>query len=108
MVCCTGTGGTFTATGSLNQPRGGQSQGILGAGPDVTDVLVAGGACTSAAPDGQSAVIGTSQAALTCGTANAQNDYSEFYSQSTRLWSVGPGPAAGFSPTNGAATAALP
>ena len=28
----TGTGGTFTATGSLNQAREGQSQGVIGAG----------------------------------------------------------------------------
>jgi hypothetical protein len=103
-----GTGGAFSATGSLNQPRQGQSQGMIEAGPDATDVLVVGGACTTAMPGVQSAVIGTSQAALTCGTANAQNDYSEFYSQSTKLWTIGPGPAAGFAPTNGAASAVLP
>ena len=104
----TGTGGTFSATGSLNQPREGQSQGMILAGPDATDLLVAGGACTTAAPGTQSAVIGTSQATLTCGTANAQNDYSEFYSQSTKQWTVGPAPAAAFTPTTGAATAVLP
>ena len=103
-----GTGGTFSATGSLNQPRDGQSQGMIGAGPDAADILVVGGACTTATPGTQSAVIGTSQAALTCGTANAQNDYSEFYSQSTKLWTIGPGPAVGFTPTNGAASAVLP
>ncbi len=103
-----GTGGAFSATGSLNQPRGGQSQGMIAAGLDATGVLVAGGACTTATPSVQLAVIGTPQAALTCSTANAHNDYSEFYSQSTRLWTVGPGPAAGFTPTNGAASAVLP
>jgi hypothetical protein len=103
-----GTGGAFSTTGSLNQQRQGQSQGMIVAGPDTTDVLVVGGACTTATPGVQSAVIGTSQAALTCGTANAQTDYSEFYSQSTKLWTVGPGAAAGFTPTNGAASAVLP
>lgn len=103
-----GTGGAFSTTGSLNQQRQGQSQGMIVAGPDTTDMLVVGGACTTATPGVQSAVIGTSQAALTCGTANAQTDYSEFYSQSTKLWTVGPGPAAGFTPTNGAASAVLP
>ncbi len=38
----TGTGGTFTATGSLNQAREGPAQGQIGVGTDVTDVLVAG------------------------------------------------------------------
>ena len=103
-----GTGGAFSATGSLNQPRQGQIQGMIVDGPDATDMLVLGGACTTATPGVQSAVIGTSQAALTCGTADAQTDYSEFYSQSTKLWTVGPGPAAGFTPTNGAASAVLP
>ena len=103
-----GTGGAFSATGSLNQARGGHSQGMLAAGPDATDMIVIGGACSTAAPSPQLAVIGTAQATLTCGSANAQDDYSEFYSQSTRLWTVGPAPAAGFTPTNGAASAVLP
>ena len=38
----TGTGGTFTATGSLNAAREGAGQGVLGTGTDETDVLIAG------------------------------------------------------------------
>jgi hypothetical protein len=56
----------------------------------------------------QSVTIGTSQAATTCQTPNAQNDYSELYSQSSHLWTVGPAPASGFTPTNAAASAVLP
>jgi hypothetical protein len=104
----TGTGGTFSATGSLNQAREGQGQGEIGAGTGVTEILAAGGACTTATPSLQSVPIGTSQAATTCGSANAQNDYSELYSQSTRLWTVGPTPASGFTPTNAPAAAVLP
>jgi hypothetical protein len=104
----TGTGGTFTATGSLNQAREGQGQGEIGAGTDVTEILAAGGACTTATPSLNSVPIGTSQAATTCGSANAQNDYSELYSQSTGLWTVGPLPASGFTPSNAPAAAVLP
>ncbi|HTA66137.1 MAG TPA: hypothetical protein VK753_11580, partial [Xanthomonadaceae bacterium] len=104
----TGTLGTFTATGSLNQAREGAGQGVIGAGIDVTEVLIAGGACTTPSPSLQSVTIGTSQAATTCGNASAQNDYSELYSQATKLWTVGPAPATGFTPTNGAASAVLP
>lgn len=101
-------GGTFTATGSLNQAREGQGQGVIGAGTDVTDLLVIGGACTTPSPSLQSVTTGTAQAATTCGTPNAQNDYSELYSQGSQLWTVGPGPAASFTPTNAAAAAVLP
>ena len=104
----TGTGGTFTATGSLNQAREGQGQGVIGAGTDVTDLLVIGGACTTPSPSLQSVPIGTAQAATTCGTTNAQNDYSELYSQGTKTWTVGPAPAGGFIPTNAPASAVLP
>jgi hypothetical protein len=104
----TGTGGTFSATGALNQPREGQGQAIIGAGADETDVLVIGGACTTPIPSLQSVTIGTAQAATTCGTANAQNDYSELYSQSSNTWTVGPSFAPGFTPTNAAATVVLP
>jgi Kelch motif len=107
----TGAGGTFTATGSLNQPREGQAQGELGAGADITDFLVAGGACTTPSPSLQSVVIGTSQANTTCGTPttkNAQNDYSEIYNQMAGTWTVGPTFATGFSPSNAAASAVLP
>ena len=81
----------------------------------INSTLTLAGRCSSSAvparpprPVIQSSVIGTSQAALTCGTADAQTDYSEFYSQSTKLWTGRPGPAAGFTPTNGAASAVLP
>jgi hypothetical protein len=104
----TGAVGTFTSTGSLNQAREGAGQGVIGVGTDVTDVLIIGGACTTPTPSLQSVVIGSSGATTTCGSANATNDYSELYSQSSRLWTVGPTFAAGFSPTNGAASAVLP
>ena len=91
----TGVGGTFTATGSLNQAREGQGQGVIGAGTDVTDLLAIGGACTTPSPSLQSVTIGTAQAATTCGSPNAQNDYSELYSQGSKTWTVGPGPARG-------------
>ena len=104
----TGVGGTFSATGSLNQAREGAGQGVVGAGTDVTDLLIIGGACTTPTPSLQSVTIGTSQAATTCGNASAQNDYSELYSQGTKLWTVGPAPASGFTPTNAPASAVLP
>jgi hypothetical protein len=104
----TGTGGTFSATGALNQAREGQGQAIIGAGTDETDVLVIGGACTTPTPSLQSVTIGTAQAATTCGTVNAENDYSELYSQSSNTWTVGPTFAPGFTPTNAAATVVLP
>ena len=104
----TGTGGTFTATGSLNQAREGQGQGVLGAGTDETDLLVIGGACTTPTPSLQSVVIGSSAATITCGSANATNDYSELYSQTGGTWTVGPTFASGFSPSNGAASTVLP
>jgi fibronectin-binding autotransporter adhesin len=104
----TGAGGTFTATGSLNQAREGQGEGQIGAGTDVTELLVVGGACTTASPSLQSVTIGTSQAATTCGSPNAQNDYSEIYSQGSHAWVVGPTFASGFTPTNAPASAVLP
>jgi len=103
-----GTNGTFTATGSLNQPREGQGQAIIGLGTDETDVLAIGGACTTPTPSLQSVTIGTAQAATTCGTSNAQTDYSEIYSQASGTWTVGPGVPSGFTPTNAAATVVLP
>ncbi len=104
----TGTLGTFSATGSLNQAREGAGQGQLGAGADVTDLLLIGGACTTPNPSLQSVTIGTSQATTTCGNASATNDYSELYSQGSGLWTVGPGPAATYTPTNAAASTVLP
>jgi hypothetical protein len=104
----TGTGGTFTATGSLNAAREGAGQGVIGAGNDATDVLVIGGACTTPTPSLQSVVIGSSQATTTCGNAKFTSDYSELYSQGSGTWTVGPTFASGFSPSNGAASAVLP
>jgi hypothetical protein len=104
----TGTGGTFTATGPLNQAREGQGQGVLGAGTDETEVMVIGGACTTPSPSLQSVVIGSSAATVTCGSASATNDYSELYSQGSGTWTVGPTFASGFAPSNGAASTVLP
>ena len=106
----TGTGGTFSATGLLNQAREGQAQGILGAGTDSTDLLVIGGACTGTPPSLKSWVIGTAgaSAATACNTAGATSDYSELYSQGPGTWAVGPTFASGATPVNGAATVVLP
>ena len=104
----TGVGGTFTATGSLNQAREGQGQGLITIGTNATDLLVVGGACTTSTPSLQAFVIGTASAAnvAACGTAAAQNDYSELFSQGSRTWSIGPTTAS--TPANGAASAVLP
>ena len=104
----TGTGGTFTATGSLNQAREGEDSAVLVNGTDSTDLIVIGGACTTSTPTLESAVIGSSQAATTCGSSNAQNDYSELYSQSSKTWTVGPTFASGYTPANDPASAVLP
>ena len=105
------TQGVFTPTGSLNQAREGQGQGVIGAGTDSGDLIVIGGACTTPTPSLQSITIGTAAAATTCnntgGAGSAQNDYSELYSQSTKVWTVGPGPAGGFTPTNAPTFAVL-
>jgi len=92
---------------------------VIGAGSDLTDVLAAGGACTTATPTLSSIVIGSSNAATKCANTNgtgagcsatnsAQNDYSELFNQGTKTWSCGPSFAAGFSPSNAAAAAVLP
>ena len=104
----TGVGGTFTATGSLNAAREGQGQGVIGAGADITDLLAIGGACTTPSPSLQSVTIGSTQATTTCGNARFTADYSEIFSQSTQMWTVGPSFASGFTPTNAAASAVLP
>ncbi|MGA9723019.1 MAG: choice-of-anchor D domain-containing protein [Candidatus Binatus sp.] len=104
----TGTGGTFTATGSLNQGREAEGLAELVNGNDSTDVIVIGGACTQPSPSLESAVIGTSQATTTCATSGAASDYSELYSQSTKTWTVGPSFASGYTPANGAASVVLP
>jgi len=103
----TGAGGTFTATGTLNQPREGQAQAELTAGGDITDILIAGGACTTLTPSLQSVVIGTAAADSTCGTTlthSASLDYSELFNQGTKAWTVGPANPA--SPTPVAITSA--
>ncbi len=115
-----GTGGTFIATGSLNQAREGQAQGELGAGTDSGDIFIAGGACTTTSPSLQSLVIGSSAAGITCANTNgtgagcsatksAVNDYSEVFNPASGgSWSCGPTFASGFGPSNGAAAAILP
>jgi Kelch motif len=102
----TGTGGTFSATGSLNQAREGTAQGVLIAGTHEGDILVAGGACTNGTLE--SAPIGTSEAETLCGSTSAENDYSELYSQSGTTWTVGPSYASGFTPANESAFVVLP
>jgi hypothetical protein len=105
------TQGVFVPTGSLNQAREGQGQGIIGGvSADAGDLLVAGGACTTNPPSLQSITIGTTATSScnnTGGAGSALNDYSELYSQSTQTWTVGPGPAVGFTPTNAPAFAVL-
>ncbi|MGB8411785.1 MAG: choice-of-anchor D domain-containing protein [Candidatus Binatus sp.] len=109
----TGTGGTFTATGSLNQAREGAAEAELGGtNPDTeSDVIVIGGACTESTANLDSFVIGTSQAgaAGACASGSAATtDYSELYSQSSGTWSLGTSFASGATPTNDPASAVLP
>jgi hypothetical protein len=109
----TGTGGTFTATGSLTQAREGQVQAELGGtGAEAGDIIAIGGACTKPTPNLSSWVIGTSTAAgiLACNSANAGTTgyYSELYSQSSGTWTKGPLLLGTATPTNAAASAVLP
>ena len=108
----TGTGGTFSATGSLNQAREGAAEAELGgASADASDVIVIGGACTESTANLDSFVIGTSQAgaAGACASGSAATtDYSELYSQSSGTWSLGTSFASGAIPTNTPASAVLP
>jgi hypothetical protein len=104
--------GAFTATGSLNQARGGQGFGLEGvfpsdgAPPTNPDVLVVGGECTVGTA--ASYVIGTAAAASRCG-ANAKTDYSELFDQTSQTWSLGPdAPAEGVSPSNGPVSVGSP
>jgi hypothetical protein len=112
--------GVFSSTGSLNQAREGFGGGILG-GPSAFagDLIAIGGACTTATPSLQSFTIGSSATSAcnnTGGSGSALNDYSEYYSPSTQMWTVGPAPAGGagcspsstcFTPTNAAGSAVL-
>jgi hypothetical protein len=91
----TGTGGTFVATGALNQPREGTSQGFIGAGTDETFMLAGGGACTQKPPSLQSAPVGTATAETLCGATSAETDFSELFNQSSGTWAVGPQSAGG-------------
>ena len=107
----TGTGGTFTATGSLEQAREGPVQAQLTTGDNEGDVIVIGGACTKVSPNLSSWVIGTSTAGeiTTCGSSKATTDYSELYSQTGGTWSLGPGAlSSGADAANSAASAILP
>ena len=99
--------GAFAATGSLNQARGGQGFGVIGAflNDPLFEPLVVGGECSIGTA--ASYIIGTSAAASSC-DVNAQNDYSETFDQSTQTWSLGPNaPASGVSPSAGPVSANL-
>ena len=83
----------------------------MGAGQvtDVTEILAAGGAwVTTVTPSLNSVPIGTSQAWITWGSPNVQNDLLGTVPPSTKLWTVGPSSRAGFSPGNAAASTFLP
>ena len=74
----------FTATGVLNQSRGGYGFGIINGGAHAGDLVVIGGEC--AAGSLASWAIGSSGA--TACDASAQTDYYELYSPSTGFWTV--------------------
>jgi len=76
----------FTATGALNQSRGGYGFAILNSGTNSGDLAVFGGEC--AVGNLASTAIGTSDAAGLCGP-NAQTDYYELFKPSTGTWTVG-------------------
>jgi hypothetical protein len=79
-------GGVFTATGALNQDRGGYGFGILNNGPNNGDLVVIGGEC---APGGLgSAPIGSTEAGTLCG-GTATTDYYELYSPAGATWTLG-------------------
>jgi hypothetical protein len=76
----------FTATGALNQARGGYAFGILNAGSNAGDLAVFGGECAMGTLASQP--IGTSGAATLCGP-KGQTDYYELFSPTTGTWAVG-------------------
>ncbi len=89
-----GTLGTFTATGSLNQAREGAGQGVLGAGTDETDVTASRRRMHH--PDPELAVGDHRQ--LGCEHHLRQRQRGErllgvVQPVGPRLWTVGPGPA---------------
>ena len=94
----------FTATGALNQARGGYGFGILNTGSHSGDLVVVGGEC--AVGSLASAAIGTSRAANLCGMS-AQTDYYELFSPGTGAWTVGTSAPAS-TPANAPASALLP
>jgi hypothetical protein len=93
----------FTATGLLNQSRGGYAFGILNAGSHSGDFVAIGGEC--AAGTLASWAIGSSGA--TACDATAQTDYYELFNPSTGLWTVGPSAPAS-TPANAPAYSLLP
>ena len=93
----------FTATGALNQSRGGYGFGILDSGSHSGDLVVIGGEC--AAGSLASAAIGSMEAGTLCGSA-AQTDYYELFSPSTGTWAVGASAPAS-TPANSPASALL-
>jgi hypothetical protein len=95
--------GVFTATGALNQSRGGYGVGILNAGAHAGDLVVIGGEC--AAGTLASWAIGSSSA-TSCDSA-AKTDYYELYSPSTETWTLGASAPAS-TPANAPASALLP
>ena len=93
----------FTATGALNQSRGGYGFGILNAGSHAGDFVAVGGEC--AAGTLASWAIGSSGS--TACDANAQADYYELFNPGTGTWTLGTAAPAG-TPANAPASAVLP
>ncbi len=93
----------FTATGALNQSRGGYGFGILNAGSHAGDLVVIGGECAS----GSLASWAIGSASATSCDANAKTDYYELYSPSTGTWTPGVSAPASTS-ANAPASAVLP
>ena len=102
-------GGTFTATGALNQDRFGYAAAILNFGANSGNLVAIGGACGNGSL--ASAPIGTPTAGGLCagGSGTGQTDYYELFNPTTGVWTVGPSaPPAGYTPANTPASAVLP
>src|SRR5215472_8462901 len=85
-------GGTFTATGALNQDRAGYASAILKSGPNSGDLAVIGGDCGNGTL--ASWVIGTAAAGVNCTLTiggNGQTDFYELFSQAGGTWTLGTG-----------------
>jgi hypothetical protein len=82
-------GGAFTATGALNQDRGGYGVGILNSGANSGDLVVIGGECATGSL--ASAAIGSAEAGSICdgGSGTGQTDYYELYSPAGATWTLG-------------------